>query len=807
VWMPIWPLSVLNHLNSIMTDPKEKESDLATNRLLDLLRSQQVETKPPPSKSEETEKAEAKEEAKAEPEKKTAPAAEAEKPATEEGDSTAKSILKALEHIQGDEKPAAQEEKKKEEKTESKPAVEKKEAPAPKQEQPTKEEKKPAKSDEKPQETQKQTDQAKPSVEELIKKVPKATGSSISKSSIEIKRGKQEAPHSQELLKQIQKPKAKPEPEQEPEIPPVPFDESLFSTLPEQVDGKKFDIDSYVSTFFQLFNESRHKIAIHYGKNYLRLLYLKSDLNHVNVKNQVLFNLPYKTEEKTIEKMDELILYVLDTYVDKKIKKTAYGALYSSEGNPKTHILQTPELKDSELKDVIEWNAKKNMGYNPDVNVLSWEVLAGGEDGTKRNIVLGLKDQATLKKETTLFHKSNLKLRLVSTIPILLWRLFVQNYPDRKEGCYVLIHIGANVTTLAVVKDQQLVFNREISVGGEDFHTAAMQRIVLGDEAIRIDADMAKEYLRDYGIPDQKAGLIKGTRISLYKLSIFLRPVLERITRELERSLNYFKKDNPTLEWQELLFCGIGSTFPNLVKTLGQNLNAQVGLLNPIRTGRYVSGETALRPDKSVLDYALNFALATKGAEKINLLPQKLINNYKYIFLSKVAMVLTLFFLPYFGSTAYLANKELEDLGKNIEMRTRQWNNVSGKVDEYFKIINDIGILNNYRKFLKNDRIHSNNQLKLLKLFSSLAPENIELTSLAFTKEVISSDASGQQTYGNKLSIRGFVQADPSVADIHLTNYRMKLETLPFIHDVDMIMDDMSRPEEGKLFFNLSLRF
>ncbi|MFQ6612725.1 MAG: pilus assembly protein PilM [Fidelibacterota bacterium] len=803
-----------------MTDSKEKESNLATNRLLDLLRSQQAETKPPPAERKEQEAKEVEEKTAvkaAAPEEK--PAKTVPEPDKEEsGDSepTAKSILKALEHIQGSEKTDQEDEEQPAEKETAvkkpPPAPEKvtpKEPtpkPAPKAATPVVQpESKPVK--EQPAKTEKPVTAAKPTVKELIKKVPKSSGTTISKSSIKTKRGKQEETHSQELLKEIQTPKPKPKQVQEEEIPPVEFDESLFSTLAGQGEEKKFDIDSYVSTFFQLFNESRHKVTIHYGKNYLRLLYLKSDLNQVDVEKQVDYNLPYKTEEKTIKKMDELITYALDTCIDKKVKKTAYGALYSQEGNPKTHILQTPELKDSELKDLVEWNAKKNMGYNPDTNVLDWEVLTGAEDATKRNIVIGLKDESTLKKEVTLFHKSDLKLRLVSTIPILLWRLFVHNYPDRKEGCYVLIHIGAKVTTLAVVKDHKLVFNREISVGGEDFHTAAMQRIVLGDEAIRIDNQMAKEFLRDYGIPDQKAGVIKGTKISLYKISIFLRPVVERITRELERSLNYFKKENSALDWQELLFCGIGATFPNLVKTLGLNLNTKVGLLNPVRVGRYVSEEIALQPDRSVLDYSLNFALATKNSEKINLLPKKLLGNYKYIFLSKVAMVLALFFIPYFSLTAFMANGELKDLSKNIEMRTNQWNNVSGRVNEYFKIIGDIGILNNYRTYLKNDRIHSDNQLKLLKLFSTLAPENIKLTSLAFTREVISGESDKNQSYGNKMAIRGFVQADPSVADIHLTNYRMKLETLSFIRKVDMIMDDMSRPEEGKLFFNLSLRF
>jgi len=83
-----------------MTDSKEKESNLATNRLLDLLRSQQVETKPPPAERKEQgakeveEKTAVKAAAPEEKPAKTAP--EPEKETSGDSEPTAKSILKVI---------------------------------------------------------------------------------------------------------------------------------------------------------------------------------------------------------------------------------------------------------------------------------------------------------------------------------------------------------------------------------------------------------------------------------------------------------------------------------------------------------------------------------------------------------------------------------------------------------------------------------------------------------------------------------------------------------------------------------------
>lgn len=602
--------------------------------------------------------------------------------------------------------------------------------------------------------------------------------------------------------------KEKPGEKEEKEVEPVEFDGSLFSVLPGGVYKSKSK--GGLSRISHLFNDSRQKITIYCSGNHLRLLRIKSNSRKIKVERYAEYTLPYQVEDKVIEDMDGLIAYVLASEHNLSKRKIKYGALYSSKILTKTNIMQIPKLKAGELSDMVNWSSKKNLPFNQEQAIIDWEVTSVAGNPSQNNIIVGVSDRESIEKNLGIFRDNNINLRLSSTLPILLWKLFVHNYPDRKDGCYVLVHIGETNTTIAVLVKQKLMFTREIAIGAEDFHKAIMQRIVDREKAIQIDHDLAETFLREYGILQGVSGIIPGTQIDLYKISIFLRPVVERLSSELNRSLNYFKKQSPELEWDEMLFDGAGATFPNLVKILHKNLNVNVGLLNPVRIDKYSYKKGAVIPDQELPNYSINFALALESCEKINIIPNKIRNNYRFIFPSKLAIIVTIFLIPLFVTTTNMSYQKTFELREKVKRNNQQWENLSKDAKEYFTMMDDLNILDGYKRFLSNDRTYSINQIKLLKVLSSRISDEIKLTALEFKKEVLSKDEKGQnheQINANLLEVSGFVQAHASVSDIYFTNLLMSLENLPFFTKVESTLEEHSKPDEGRLLFTLKMRF
>jgi len=163
------------------------------------------------------------------------------------------------------------------------------------------------------------------------------------------------------LLEQIQKPVEKAKPKKVKEIPPIEFDFSLLSTL--SVKKVKKTAQDHLRSIFHLFNESSRRVTFHHGENSIRILQIKTGFNSTEIERIKEYVLPYKTDDGNIEKSDELFEYILSHELDRKEIKYAYGAYYSPILDTKTHILQAPTLNKKELNDLVDWNSKKKCAF------------------------------------------------------------------------------------------------------------------------------------------------------------------------------------------------------------------------------------------------------------------------------------------------------------------------------------------------------------------------------------------------------------------------------------------------------------
>ena len=176
--------------------------------------------------------------------------------------------------------------------------------------------------------TEPKVDRPKPKVEKL--------------STIETKVQKTIRTGASNLLEQIQKPEEKPKPKELKELQPIEFDSSLLSTLSER--KQKKTIQDYLQSLFHLFNESQRRVTIHRGEKNIRLLQIKTGFKKTEIEKAKAYTLPYKTKDGQIEDSFELIQYIFKNELDSKEVRYAYGAYFSPDVETKTHILQAPSL-------------------------------------------------------------------------------------------------------------------------------------------------------------------------------------------------------------------------------------------------------------------------------------------------------------------------------------------------------------------------------------------------------------------------------------------------------------------------------
>jgi len=142
-----------------------------------------------------------------------------------------------------------------------------------------------------------------------------------------------------------------------------------------------------------------------------------------------------------------------------------------------------------------------------------------------------------------------------------------------------------------------------------------------------------------------------------------------------------------------------------------------------------------------------------------------------------------------------------------VDAKKTEIQRLSQETRDYAGFVGDIKIINLTNHILRNDRIYSENQLKMLKLFSSIVPQEIKLTTLNFINTTgLPDSVLAAEDFNEHLEIAGFVNEAKSVADIYLTDFIFQLERSRYFSNVGILdKSDTENTDKSELFFTLRL--
>ena len=602
----------------------------------------------------------------------------------------------------------------------------------------------------------------------------------------------------QEKLLSPEKIKQKPESEKEPEL----FDTGLVENT---VDFKEIQPKtSILRHLLRRLDNRKNQVSIFVDDDSIFMMELNEKANKSTITNYKKYTIPYPKDDLVVNDLNRLKKQILEE-LHCKNEKNIFCSYTSSNLLTQTKSLTTSGLKNKELKEMVLWTAKKNLSSDIENAVVDWETYHQKKD-EKQTITIGVTDAKGYESDWETFNQNGMSLRYITTIPYLLWKIYKKNYPDRRDDADIMIHLGKKNTIIALVDHSRIYHSREIPMGVNDFIEALQRRIVEGDETTQMDQFTAEKIFEDYGFPAQKTGLVKGHKIRLSKISIHLRPVIEKLTRTITQSLTYFKKENQDVHWDKLLFTGIGASYPNVVKTLGEKLDIPVHVFNPNRTHSFEYDSDAVVEEKDFPGFVLNHALFLNEGNAVNLIPDDRKKDYQYHFRSKIIYGLSVFLTPIFLLTSGFSYLNTKSLKEELNVKNMKWISASEASDGFFEKADQVEIWTAYKKMMERDRTLSKNQIAMMKMLSQSIPNDIKLTRVEFIPIKNDRDQSDDHLSQQKLVIGGFVESHPSIADIQFTNLLMKLEALRMFKKVDSEIED-TNGQENRLFFTIRITY
>jgi type IV pilus assembly protein PilM len=283
----------------------------------------------------------------------------------------------------------------------------------------------------------------------------------------------------------------------------------------------------------------------------------------------------------------------------------------------------------AELKEAVRWEIKEYLPFPVESAQIDFFILHEFiEDNVKKlDVIVVACPKNLIDRTLSIAEGAGLKPVHLDICPFAIWNAMLISGQLAKEEVIALIDLGDEKTVIHLFRNGVLQFTREITPAGEDITRAIMEGIV-SDKEPRLIYERAEKIKQEMDIfsktPHEKAG---DKSIDFSKISFLVRPVIERLTVEIGRSIEYYKNQFHVERIDRLLLTGGGSNLIDIASSLSGELRLPVEQFIPFRKilfdSKNIDPQVAqlLEPMSALFTVATGIALPE--AKRIELLPAK----------------------------------------------------------------------------------------------------------------------------------------------------------------------------------------
>lgn len=261
--------------------------------------------------------------------------------------------------------------------------------------------------------------------------------------------------------------------------------------------------------------------------------------------------------------------------------------------------ISMPKMDEKLVAEQIKWEAEQYIPF--DINEISLEhhVLRNrpGSSESMEVLLIAAKQEFIFRFIESV-EVAGLKCAIIDVAGFALANCFEANYGAR-DGVAAILNIGAGVTNFVVVERGEIIFCRDIGVGGQAYTSEiskAMGVSLAEAEALKISASLGQE------VPEEMNGIISNTN--------------EQVVDEVRNSFDFFGATSSGLSAGRMYVTG-GSIFvPGLVDQISRAVGTGYEVFDPFQNVSYDSkafGADSVSQIKAISPVALGLAMRKIG--------------------------------------------------------------------------------------------------------------------------------------------------------------------------------------------------
>ncbi|MCU0579865.1 MAG: type IV pilus assembly protein PilM [Desulfobacterota bacterium] len=429
-------------------------------------------------------------------------------------------------------------------------------------------------------------------------------------------------------------------------------------------------------------------VGVDIGTQSIKIIVLEKKKNHWRLNNFQYRQFASVAEEDPVvyEK------WIADTLTAAVAEMNIAGAWASSPLSGTQVALRKmtfPDIPLDEVKEAVRYQGKTVFPFVLDNAVIDVAQVGKYTDkeGPKQEVLVGAAIREQVQQRLNLLNQVNLRPHCLSLVPLALSKIYLLNKNRPPDESVALIDIGAHTSTIAMVQKEQVVFSREIGIGGETLTETLIDLSRLSHPGGMLSYAEAELIKQKYGVPlDEVDGEQTEEGIPLETIRDGFMPLIDRLIMEIDRSFGYFKTQAENQNIDRIFLSGGGSLLKGLSKAIERSFNLPTAYYewgDSLEIDPAVDRETFIQ-QAPLFIIPLGLALDEKPA--INLLPfARKSSRDLYWETGKKALVygaIPLLFIGYLGYQVFGLYGDLSKINRTISQRQGELVKLEGPQSE-----------------------------------------------------------------------------------------------------------------------------
>jgi type IV pilus assembly protein PilM len=232
--------------------------------------------------------------------------------------------------------------------------------------------------------------------------------------------------------------------------------------------------------------------------------------------------------------------------------------------------LAIPRMAHGDIHSALLLECRKLVNFPIADSELRYQIVgeSDGPDASGLELLVSVAHRKRIEEARTALEHAGLKPAAVTIVPVALQTLIREAAAAGPEEVVAYLDMGAGTTHILIVKGDDVRFSREFGGGGAALTEALRGIVVPGRGTVELGVEDAERLKREHGIPlpGDEGSTAEG--IPLSAVSIMLRPILERLVRELWNSFDYCNEQYLGEAVSRVVLLGNGSRVRNLPEYL-----------------------------------------------------------------------------------------------------------------------------------------------------------------------------------------------------------------------------------------------